>query len=136
MERMLDISDGDYLLESLRDFKPPVVEQAKGSLAAIFESKNGGKIEMQFIGGSTSKKKSNDDSMDALRFFEKPADNEFERGDGGFARLVEKTKGLEPIQDNEDDSDSFNTSKNKTKKSDFDPVAQYRKKKKAKQVQE
>lgn len=84
-----DISDGDYLLESLRDFRPPTSDQRNQNVS-IFEGKGKQPDKLQIIGGNPKIRNQviNDDSLDELRFFDKPLDKEYEKDAGGFQRLV------------------------------------------------
>ncbi len=80
-----DISDGDYLLESLRDFRPPTSDQRNQNVS-IFEGKGKQPDKLQIIGGNPKIRNQviNDDSLDELRFFDKPLDKEYEKDAGGF----------------------------------------------------
>ncbi len=80
-----DISDGDYLLESLRDFRPPTSAQRNQNVS-IFEGKGKQPDKLQIIGGNPKIRNQviNDDSLDELRFFDKPLDKEYEKDAGGF----------------------------------------------------
>ena len=52
-EKFLDeISDGDYLLESLRDFRPPTAEN-RNEMTNIFDGKGRIPEKLQIIGGAT-----------------------------------------------------------------------------------
>lgn len=87
---MLDISDGDYLLESLREFRPPSQDKPQHNLS-IFEGKKGGKkgaADIEFIAGIIPGK--NDRSLEELKFFEKPPDADAYKDDAGFMRPKQK----------------------------------------------
>jgi len=80
-----DISDGDYLLESLRDFRPPTSEQRTQNVS-FFEGKGRQPDKLQVIGGNPTIRGQviNEDSLDELRFFDKPLDKEYDKDAGGF----------------------------------------------------
>lgn len=76
----------------------------------------------------------NDDSLDDLRFFDKPVEEFVDKKDAGFKKGKEPLKQIE--SDEKEDSESKSNSFAKPRKSDFNPVAQYlQKPKKGKEEQ-
>jgi hypothetical protein len=124
-----DISDGDYLLESLRDFRPPTSDQRTEGVS-FFDGKGRLPDKLHVIGGAPGVRgqKMNEDSLDDLKFFDKPVDNELEKDKDGFKKVLQKDKqGLQPFEDDNGDSGSANSSRAGDNKG-FNPLAQYRQK--------
>lgn len=87
-EKMLDISDGDYLLESLREFRPPSSKDRPRKLS-IFEP--GKRPEMEYIGGTKEAFARGNESFEELKFFERPDQHQDMNQDSkGFQRLIQQ----------------------------------------------
>ena len=75
-EQLLDISDGDYLLESLRDFRPPSsndrTKKGKEKRLSIFDPGHKDLGGLQFIGGDREPAARGQDSFEELKFFDRP----------------------------------------------------------------
>lgn len=83
-EKMLDISEGDYLLESLREFRPPSSKDKPRRLS-IFEQGKKPRAEMEYIGGTREPFARGNDSFEELKFFERPDQHQDMRPDSkGF----------------------------------------------------
>ena len=121
-----DISDGDYLLESLRDFRPPTAEN-RNEMVSFFDGKGRLPEKLQIIGGATGVRgqKMNDESLDDLRFFDKPVEEFVEKNDMGFKKVNQKEplKKVDSDKDEDSASNSNSFAKKPAKSEFFDPVA-------------
>jgi hypothetical protein len=121
-----DISDGDYLLESLRDFRPPTAEN-RNEMTNIFDGKGRIPEKLQIIGGATDIRgqKMNDESLDDLNFFDKPVEEFVEKNDKGFKKAIQKEplKRVDSDKDEDSASNSNSFAKKPAKSEFFNPVA-------------
>jgi hypothetical protein len=75
-------------LESLRDFRPPTADQ-KTEMVSFFDGKGKLPEKLHIIGGAGGIKgqKVHEDSLDELRFFEKPVEEFVEKNEMGFKKV-------------------------------------------------